>query len=89
MKHSIYTVLNSAYMTFGKIFVQSYLEHNLDNCKYFFILDAGLTPSDRGWLSQFEPVHFLDSELNTEFKNGNTSSDWTDTVVAKTYGLGL
>ena len=87
MKHSIYTVLNSAYMTFGKIFVQSYLEHNIKNCNYIFILDAGLEEDDIKWLEQFDKVQIIGSDVRTSFRNGNTSTDWTDTVVAKTYGL--
>ena len=87
MKHSIYTVLNSAYMTFGKIFLQSYFKYNLDNCEYVFILNAGLDKQDIEWLSQFKKVYIIESNINTSFKNGNTSKDWTKTVVAKTYGL--
>ena len=37
MRHSIYTVLNSAYMPFAKIFIQSYLKYNFHNCDYIFI----------------------------------------------------
>ena len=87
MKHSIYTVLNSAYMTFGKIFIQSYLQHNLDNCNFIFILDAGLTKEDLLWLSSIEQVRIINSNINTTFANGNTSKDWTTTVVSKTYGI--
>lgn len=74
-------------MTFGKIFIQSYFKHNLDSCNYFFILNAGLNDNDIKWLSQFEKIHIIESDVNTSFKNGNTSKDWTKTVVAKTYGL--
>jgi len=87
MKHSVYTVLNSAYMTFGKIFIQSYFEHNFDSCNYLFILDAGLDESDIKWLSQFDKIQIIGSDISTSFKDGNTSADWTKTVVAKTYGL--
>jgi len=87
MKHSIYTVLNSAYMTFGKIFIQSYLEHNIKKCNYIFILDAGLEENDIKWLEQYDKVRIIGSNVKTSFRNGNTSTDWTDTVVAKTYGL--
>tara|TARA_R100000541_G_scaffold753_2_gene4343 strand:+ start:4434 stop:5150 length:717 start_codon:yes stop_codon:yes gene_type:complete len=87
MKHSIYTVLNSAYMIFGKIFIQSYLEHNSEKCNYIFVLDAGLKEDDILWLQQFDKIKIIGSDVKTSFKNGNTSTDWTDTVVAKTYGL--
>lgn len=87
MKHSVYTVLNSAYMVFGKIFIQSYFEHNEDDCNFLFILDAGLKENDIKWLQQFDKVKIIDSNINTSFKDGNTSKDWTDTVVSKTYGL--
>ncbi len=85
IKHSIYTVLNSAYMTFGKIFIKSYFEHN--NCEHFFILDAGLNKSDKKYLETFNKVQIIGSDVSTSFKNGNTSEDWTKTVVAKTFGL--
>ena len=85
IKHSVYTVLNSAYMTFGKIFIKSYFEHN--DCEYFFILDAGLNESDKKYLKTFDKVQILGSDVSTSFKNGNTSEDWTKTVVAKTFGL--
>ena len=87
MKHSIYTVLNSAYMIFGKIFIQSYLEHNSEKCNYIFVLDAGLEEDDVLWLQQFDQIKIIGSDVRTSFRNGNTSTDWTDTVVAKTYGL--
>lgn len=74
-------------MTFGKIFIQSYFKYNLDSCNYFFILNAGLNDDDLEWLSQFKKVCIIESNINTSFKNGNTSKDWTKTVVAKTYGL--
>mgnify|MGYP006095736911 FL=1 len=74
-------------MTFGKIFIQSYFEYNLDKCNYFFILNAGLKEHDIKWLSQFDKIQIIGSDVNTNFKNGNTSDDWTKTVVAKTYGL--
>lgn len=87
MRHSIYTVLNSAYMTFGKIFIQSYFEYNRDKCDYFFILDAGLKLNDIRWLNKFDKIQIIGSDVETNFKNGNTSEDWTKTVVAKTIGL--
>ena len=87
IKHSIYTVLNSAYMTFGKIFIKSYFEHNYDDCNYFFILDAGLNDVDKKYLETFDKVQIIGSNVSTSFQNGNTSEDWTTTVVAKTYGL--
>lgn len=74
-------------MTFGKIFIKSYFEHNIDDCNYLFILDAGLEQKDINWLNQFEKVHIIGSDVNTTFKDGNTSTDWTKTVVAKTIGL--
>ena len=87
MNHSIYTVLNSSYMTFGKIFIKSYLTHNLHNCNYIFILDAGLSKHDLQWLSSIDQVKIINSNINTSFKNGNTSEEWTTTVVAKTLGI--
>lgn len=87
INHSVYTVLNSAYMTFGKIFVKSYFKYNNNDCQYFFILDAGLTNLDKKWLQKFDKVRIIGSNISTSFKNGNTSADWTKTVVAKTYGL--
>ena len=87
MKHSIYTVLNSAYMPFGKIFINSYLKFNYEVCEYIFILDAGLTENDIKWLSNIENVKIINSSINTSFKDGNTSEEWTTTVVAKTLGL--
>lgn len=87
MKHSIYTVLNSSYMTFGKIFIKSYFEHNVNDCNYLFVLDAGLSQNDIDWLTQFDKIQIIESNVNTIFKNGQTSPDWIKTVVAKTYGL--
>lgn len=87
MRHSIYTVLNSAYMPFAKIFIQSYLKYNFHNCDYIFILDAGLAENDIKWLSNIENVEIINSSINTSFKDGNTSEEWTTTVVAKTLGL--
>ncbi len=73
-------------MTFGKIFIKSYLEHNKEDCNYIFILDTGLKKEDRDYLNTFDKVKIVGSDVCTSF-TGNASSDWTQTVVAKTYGL--
>ncbi len=88
MKHSIYTVLNSSYMPFGKIFIQSYLKYNSDNNEYIYILDSGLSGEDFKWFKQYgDKIRFIKSHIATEFKNGQDSADWTATVVSKTIGL--
>ena len=74
-------------MIFGKPFILSYLKHNSDKCRYIFILDTGLTESDKKWLEQFDQVHIIGSNVSTSFKNGHSSPEWTQTVCAKTIGL--
>lgn len=86
--YSIYTVLNSAYLTFGKVFLNS-LYDKLDNSKvkYIFIVDTGLTDEDRLFLSKNDKVKIIDSGVTTNLKGGTEDKEWTQTVVLKTYVL--
>ena len=76
MKYSIYTILNSVYMKyFGKIFINSmYDKVNMSNVENVFIGDTGLTDTDKEYLSKFDKVKIIDTDIND---NGDDFSVWS------------
>ena len=86
--YSIYTVLNSAYLTFGKVFLNSlYDKIDMNQVQYIFILDTGLSDEDREFISKNDKVKIIDSGVTTSLKGGTEDKEWTQTVVLKTYAL--
>ena len=72
MKYSINTVLNSDYMTFGKIFINSlYDKVDMDKVNFVFILDIGLKKEDprRGQFILSTYKRLLTSHLSTTGAN--------------------
>ena len=48
MKYDIYFVLNSAYIKFGKIFLESLHDKvNMDNVRCVYLSDTGLNEKDK------------------------------------------
>jgi len=85
VSYSIYTVLNSDYMTFGKIFINSlYDKVDVNNIKHIYILDIGLVEEDKKYLNGFDKVKILPTDFNLDF-TGIHSENWVRAVVAKTY----
>ena len=65
MKYSIYTVLNSDYMTFGKIFINSlYDKVDMSKVDSVFILDIGLKKEDRDYLEKYKNVKILSTDFD-------------------------
>lgn len=88
MKYSIYTVLNSDYMTFGKVFINSlYDKVDMDKVNSVFILDIGLKKEDRDYLEKYENVKILSTDFDLDFGDGIHSDNWIKAVVSKTYFL--
>ena len=74
MTYSVYTVLNSDYMTFGRIFVNSFIDKcDQNKVDKIYILDIGLSDKDRKWLN------------NTSDKIEILSSDYTNLINEKTF----
>ncbi len=88
MKYSIYTVLNSDYMTFGKVFINSlYDKVDMNKVKHIFILDIGLTKQDKDYFKKYKNVRILSSDFDLDFGGGIHSENWIKAVVSKTYCL--
>jgi lipopolysaccharide biosynthesis glycosyltransferase len=85
--YNLFTVLNSAYMPFGKIWLNSlYEKTDIDMIKKIYILDTGLLPEDLEYLKKFAKVEIVLSDINIV----NTSdalpknSPWLQHVLRKT-----
>ena len=87
MKYNFYTVLNSAYMTFGKIWLLSLLDNiPSEKIENIIILDTGLKEEDVKYLNNFEKVVVLQSDLNLIHTSDvrPTNSYWLQHVLRKT-----
>jgi len=83
-QYNIYSVLNSTYIKFGKIFLES-LHKNLDlsRIKNIYISDTGLNKNHIDYLSKFEKVKLINSGIVT----GDATlwgNEWVKNVSSKT-----
>jgi hypothetical protein len=87
MKYNFFTVLNSAYIIFGKIWLLSLLEEipddKIDN---IIILDTGLREEEVKYLKSFNKVSILQSDLNLVDTSDALprNSNWLQHVLRKT-----
>ena len=85
-KYSVYTILNSVYMKFGKIWINSlYDKVDTDNIENIFIGDTGLNESDKEYLQKYDKVKIIDtniSDIDTDFKMWDNK--WHNSVSKKT-----
>jgi len=85
--YNMFTVLNSAYMLFGKIWLNSLYENtSQDKINKVFILDTGLTDDDVAYLKKFNKVEIVTSDI--DFKETSNAllknSIWLQHVLRKT-----
>ena len=86
-QYCIYTVLNHAYMKFGKLWLNS-MHDNVDMSKVkgIFIVDTGLFKEDCEELRKYEKIKILKSDI--DFKDTSDvnkgSSIWLQHVLKKT-----
>jgi len=84
-KINIYTVLNSAYWKFGKIFIDSlYDKVNINNINKIYISNTGLEQSQILYLQSKPEVEIIDSNISTNFEGGTWSDEWHQVVTSKT-----
>ena len=84
-KYDIYFVLNSAYIKFGKIFLESLHDKvNMDNVRNIYLSDTGLNEVDKKYVESFDRVKVVDSGIVTNFEGGSWGEDWHKTVASKT-----
>ena len=82
--YNIFFILNSPYFIFGKILIKSiYKNCNTENVRKIYILDTGLSESEKKYLKSFDKVELLDSGLTTNFTNGSWSEDWHINIALK------
>lgn len=85
--YNIFTVLNSAYMVFGVVWIKSLHENvDLKKIKTIYILDTGLKDDDIKFLESYDKVEIIQSDLNEvstsdAFPN---NSIWLQHVLRKT-----
>ena len=86
MKYNIMVVLNSSYFNFGKVFMNSLYDNtNIDNINTIFIIDTGLSESDKEYFKTFNKVHIHDTGMKTSFDDGGTfGNGWQQSVGSKT-----
>ena len=71
-KFDIYFVLNSAYIKFGKIFLESLHDKvDMNNVRNVYLSDTGLNEKDKEYVTSFDKVKIVDSGIVTNFKGGS------------------
>jgi hypothetical protein len=84
-KINIYTVLNSAYWKFGKIFIDSlYDKVDLNKIHKIYISDTGLDQDQIEYLKSKSEIEIIDSNISTNFEGGTWSEEWHQVVTSKT-----
>ena len=87
MKYSVFTIMNSSYFYFGKIFIDSLFKKiDIDKIDNVFIGDTGLTDEHRKYLSSFDKVILVDTKYNIQ-ESVLWDSNWLDNVSSKTETL--
>ena len=87
MRYSIFTVMNSAYFYFGKIFIDSLFKNiDVSNISNIFIADTGLNKEHKNYLSSFEKVLLVDTKYNIQ-ESMLWDKNWLDNVKSKTETL--
>lgn len=85
MKYSLYSVINSDYNIFGKIWINSAIDKlDMDDIENIFLVDSGLNNSDRDYFSGFDKVTIVNSGISTNLSQGVHGKGWLDTVKMKT-----
>ena len=85
-KYSVFTILNSVYMKFGKIWLNS-MHDNVDMNKIenIFIGDTGLNDNDKKYLEKFNKVKIINTDVSDtdgDFKMWDNK--WHNSVSQKT-----
>ena len=84
--YSFFTSLNSAYFTFGKVWINSLLDNvNLTNVDYIFIANTGLQEEHiKYFQNKNKKVVIVDTGISTSLKGGIHGKEWLDVVCNKT-----
>ena len=85
--YNLFTVLNSAYMPFGKIWIKSLFDNvDQNKIKKIFILDTGLEQKDLNYLESFDKVEIVLSDIDIKQTSNafTTNSIWLQHVLRKT-----
>tara|TARA_B100001094_G_C18089509_1_gene749629 strand:+ start:274 stop:1032 length:759 start_codon:yes stop_codon:yes gene_type:complete len=84
-KYSVYFTLNSSYIKFGRIWIESLHDRvNMNNVKNIFISDTGLKQRDREYFLNFDKVKIIDSGVISNFDEGTWGKGWHQSVTSKT-----
>ena len=82
--YSIFTIMNSGYSNFGRIFFNSLHQNlTLDEIDTIWVGDTGIDERDREYLKQFKKVKLINSgkiTKNTQLHD----KDWLESVTQKT-----
>jgi len=85
-KYNVFTILNSVYMKFGKIWINSLHDKvNTNKIENIFIGDTGLTSNDKKYLQKYKKVTIIPtniSDTDTEFEIWDKK--WHNSVSQKT-----
>ena len=85
-KYNVFTILNSSYIKFGKIWINSlYDKVDINKIENIFIGDTGLNKEDKNYLQKYDKVKIINtniSDTDTEFKTWGDK--WHNSVSQKT-----
>jgi len=88
-KYNILFTLNSSYLTYGKLFINSLYDNNdMDKVDTVYLADTGLTDIDKEFFNRFPHIKILETNVVSDFNEGGTwGKGWSSSVVSKTQSL--
>lgn len=88
-KYNILFTLNSSYLTYGKLFINSLYDNNdMTKVNTVYLADTGLTKQDKKFFNNYPHIKILKTNIITDFNKGGTWGEgWSNSVISKTQSL--
>lgn len=88
-KYNILFTLNSSYIAYGKLFINSLYDNNdMKKVDTVYLADTGLTEPDKKFFNRFPHVKIIETNIFSDFNEGGTwGKGWSSSVVSKTQSL--
>lgn len=88
-KYNILFTLNSSYITYGKLFINSlYDKNDMTKVDTIYLADVGLSETDKKYFNNFPHIKIMDTNVVSDFNEGGTwGKGWSSSVISKTRSL--
>mgnify|MGYP003624283824 CR=1 FL=1 len=88
-KYNILFTLNSSYIMYGKLFINSLYDNNdMDKVNKVYLADTGLDNIDKHFFNSFPHIEIIETNISSNFNEGGTWGEgWSNSVVSKTQTL--